>query len=412
MINFEYFKQNKDESFINLFFLFVPLMYVIGPAVLDLYITISSTFLLIFLYFKKKIYINRLYIIFLIIIFFYLNFVSIINYESNNSIYRSLFFIRYIIIFLSITSIFYFYQNIKIKYFFFTSAILVYFIFLNQVYQLFFGIDILGNEAEKYRLSGIFGNNLIAGQVLFILSMPAIFFSFSIRKKKISYLFLITTSIIILIGIFLSGQRTALYNYILAFLIYLYLFKDLLKINFIKMFLSLILILTSFIYFVPTFYHRFFETTLKQINNFLYTSYSAHFETAIIVWLNNPFFGVGLKNYRNVCSSEIYISKYTANPCSSHPHNIYLEILSELGFVGLILFVTLFLFYLISIFKIFKKLNYNYMFMTFPFYITTIPIILSFLPSGSFFTNTHSIPFWLYFSIAVSSLNFKHFNNH
>ena len=72
MINFEYFKQNKDESFINLFFLFVPLMYVIGPAVLDLYITISSTFLLIFLYFKKKIYINRLYIIFLIIIFFIL----------------------------------------------------------------------------------------------------------------------------------------------------------------------------------------------------------------------------------------------------------------------------------------------------------------------------------------------------
>jgi len=308
---------------------------------------------------------------------------------------------------MSVTSIFYHHNNNSLLYFFFSSNILVFIIVLNQIYQLFTGFDILGNPAVVYRLSGFYGDELIVGQVLFILSLPSIYFSFFIKNKNISNYYLILTLTIVLIGIFLSGQRSALINCTVSIIIFFYFFRYKLKISIFKIITFLVSLLFFCIFFVKNFNERFIQTTLNQLSNFFDTSYFAYFESSVIVWLKNPILGVGLKNYRNECTNELFISGYSSVPCTTHPHNIYLEILSELGIIGFLIFLTLFIFYFMTVLKnILEDSNAN-KYSIIPFFVVTIPIIFSIIPSGSFFTNAHSVPFWLYFSIALSILNYK-----
>ena len=54
------------------------------------------------------------------------------------------------------------------------------------------------------------------------------------------------------------------------------------------------------------------------------------------VFKENPYFGVGLKKFRDHCvSKEIKYDPKKEHPvCTTHPHNYIIEILSELGLFG------------------------------------------------------------------------------
>ena len=86
-----------------------------------------------------------------------------------------------------------------------------------------------------------------------------------------------------------------------------------------------------------------------------------------------------------------YIKEYK-NGCNTHPHNIYLEFLSELGFVGFLLFFTIFLYALVNIinfliksfiFKINDNLMISKNLILFGIFIQMFPLV----PSGSYFNN-------------------------
>ena len=68
---------------------------------------------------------------------------------------------------------------------------------------------------------------------------------------------------------------------------------------------------------------------------------------------DNILFGQGLKMFRIKCSEE----KFNAGrfSCSTHPHNIIIQFLAELGIVG-ILFLIYFYF---SLFLTIKKITKN-----------------------------------------------------
>jgi len=90
------------------------------------------------------------------------------------------------------------------------------------------------------------------------------------------------------------------------------------------------------------------------------------------------------------------------NGCNTHPHNIYLEFLSELGILGFLflltgLFFTLFKIF-ISIKNIFYKNEINYNFSLFFSLLGILVSIFPLFPSGSFFNNWLSSIF--YFNIA------------
>ena len=66
-------------------------------------------------------------------------------------------------------------------------------------------------------------------------------------------------------------------------------------------------------------------------------------------WVDKPLTSAGTKNYRKICERDEYNFE-TENKiqlCSTHPHNYVLELLSETGLVGLILFYYIFLDYLL-----------------------------------------------------------------
>lgn len=391
-------------KFSTLFFLsFLPLFFVIGPAVFDAYILIFSLlFLVIFLVKKEKLFLNYNLLLILITIFIYINIISFFAEFKEVAFSRSISFLRYFIIIIAVSNIAYKYSHF-LKYTFLCAAALTLFIVIDIFYQFIFGNDIFNNKSQDYRLSGPFGEELIAGQVLYLLSMPSLMFSFVFfRNKKLQLTIFISLILLLLIGIFFSGQRTAMFNFIISLLLFFIIFRKDIYLKF-TYFLGFIFssITCIFIFFNDIFY-RFIIISFKQLSNLLSTSYSAYYETGINVWLDNFWFGAGLKNYRFVCENKLFISNYSGQPCANHPHNSFIEILSELGIFGLILFFILFIYFIkIILTKIIYKDISNIKY-SIPFFITIIPIIFPVLPSGSFFTNTHAVPFWVYFSISLA----------
>ena len=60
--------------------------------------------------------------------------------------------------------------------------------------------------------------------------------------------------------------------------------------------------------------------------------------SAYKVFLERPFLGSGLKSFSYKCQN-LKINSNKNYTCSTHPHNIYLEILTNQGITGFILFL-------------------------------------------------------------------------
>ena len=78
--------------------------------------------------------------------------------------------------------------------------------------------------------------------------------------------------------------------------------------------------------------------------------YLREFESFYDTWLMNKYIGGGLKNFRYYCHTRPNIDKNSNFVCNMHPHNYYLEILTETGLVGFIILVSAFLLILQSTF--------------------------------------------------------------
>jgi len=87
-----------------------------------------------------------------------------------------------------------------------------------------------------------------------------------------------------------------------------------------------------------------FENKNDNTKNFLDSHYGAHYLTAFEIFKDNPFIGVGNKMYREKCSNEKYEninSSMASARCATHPHNIYFQVISENGLLGLSTFLIL-----------------------------------------------------------------------
>ena len=228
--------------------------------------------------------------------------------------------------------------------------------------------------------------------------------SFLIKEKKS---FLIRAGIyfmetLIFVGILLTGERANSLKAVLCCVFILCLVK-----------LKNKLILILFILFAPLiiFYsskdinQRYKSTFVNLIdqNRFIYnTHHGAHYDAAISIFLQSPILGAGIKNFRSECSKNEYSNdKFTKTGmrCSTHPHQIYLEILAELGLVG---FFLIFSFIFINIYKAIKiyLINQNLVLLSSVSYLlgSLVPLI----PSGSFFSSFNATIIWINIGIMTS----------
>ena len=86
--------------------------------------------------------------------------------------------------------------------------------------------------------------------------------------------------------------------------------------------------------------------------------------------------------------------------CSTHPHNLLIQIITELGLVGLCFFVIIFYFLL---YQLIKKIRSGYSSKhDLPFYAISLGVIVNLfplIPSGNFFNNWISIN--IYYNVGI-----------
>jgi hypothetical protein len=161
----------------------------------------------------------------------------------------------------------------------------------------------------------------------------------------------------------------------------------------------LLLILISFIN--PTAKERIFDQTVKQMNlvkdmekpivDGLYIfskEHTHHYITAYKMYLDNKMLGVGVKNFRKFCGDEKY--EVSISSCAPHPHNTYIQILSETGIIGFLFLLTILIYFCVYVVKhLVFRFKGKYYFTDFEICILSgIAIYLwPIIPTGNVFSN-------------------------
>lgn len=381
----------------------------------DLSLVLSSIIFLFVLYKKNdfKILYNKIFIFFLIWnIYLIIN--SLISSYPLLSLQSTLFYFRFT---LFAFSVYYCMRKFsKFLNFFFISLTLSFLIIGFDAYvQLIFGYNLLGYEYNNgwNRLSGFFNEDYILGSYIsrFLPIIIALFFNpkFEFKNKiLISFILIFLSSILIIF----SGERTALMN----LLIFIFLFLFLLNISLKKTFIYFTLFCSFLIVFIfnsEIAKKRMFDLTVSQIIdgnniNLFSIQHQLIYQTSIKIFSDNKIVGIGPKNFREICNFYKSYSDLdlTENGCSTSPHNIYLQLLTETGIIGFIpiLIIFIFLFFIIF-FQIIKKdffiynkqklLHHNLILI--PFFISLWPIV----PTGNFFNNWLSIVYYLPLGILI-----------
>ncbi len=426
---------------INFLFSSLIVSFIAGNLIINLNVLlIICTAILIY---KKKIFeIDLDYFDKILIFFFaYILICSLINNISyfkngitdNFSIFlKSIFFLRFLIFYFIVK--FLVQKNIiNFKVFFITSFASVLFVSLDIIYQFTFGFDVFGYEAANRRLSGPFGDELIAGSFIQRFSLIALFLVpiFSNFKNKYTYfsltIFLIS---LFLITIILSGNRIPLTFFILT-LAGITIFEKSLR----KFFILFLIILISIIYstynlneeykshlrgFAKKSLQILYPISSKNIlkkdeeeeyKNFQFFTfeyknktykitnvYLKEFKTGYATWMYKKNFGGGIKSFKLNCPRA-----ETMN-CGSHPHNYYLEILASLGLFGFILVFIIFFVAFIKTFvrKYFKSSSLNDFHLITPFIFLFFSEIFPIKSTGSFFSTANATYIFLLLSIMMS----------
>ena len=231
-------------------------------------------------------------------------------------------------------------------------------------------------------------------------------YKLQIYQNRFIYAFFIISTIVFL-TIFITGARMQLLLILASILIF---FLGLISekiFSLKKIYLFLILSISVILIFAITFPETTqiaFFSTIEKIINWRSSDYGLVWQSAYDVWIQSPLFGVGLHKYREACVNlGIYgtsqLSAIGPGVCS-HPHNISLQLLSETGIFGFIIFYLMVFYLAISSIKKYFKNS-----LWLPFVLTFNIIFTCFLPiasSTSFFSNKYGTIVWLLIGVMLA----------
>ena len=436
---------------INFLFSFLIVSFILGNPAINLnvlLIIITSIF-----FFKKKIfqieldYFDKILIVLFLYIFLSGTINSIIYYINGSEksfivFYKSIFFFRYIIFYFVIK--FLIKENlINFKIFFITAFSCVVFVCFDLIYQFIFGYDIFGYKAEAFerRLSGPFGEELIAGSYIQKFSLISLFtipIFFKFKKNYIKYILTMFFIFLLLIALVLSGNRIPLVFFIFTVAGITIFEKNLRK--FLIPFLILVFSILFLTYATNDSYrehmHNFAQKTIqilspfsknnilmpeeeekfKEFQFFTYeykgqkykitNSHLKEFKTGYVTWLDRKLFGGGIKSFKINCPKAT-----KSLNCASHPHNYYLEILANLGIFGFFIILILFFITFIKTFvtKYLKDSNLNSFHLITPFIFLLFAEIFPIKSTGSFFSTGNATYIFLLLAINMQLSKVKNY---
>ncbi len=426
----------------NLFYsaiLFFPLFYVLGNAVINFSIILSIVLSTILIFKKKKFFLYREKFFILGIIFCILVVISSIINNENSQIDKSLLYLRYPFFSLSIIFFYLHFSQKKIIFFYKFNFILIVILIFDYIFQIFNKKNFFGFEARCFevpkliqehnlhhmkvtcdRYGGMFNDELIMGMYLLIFGI-LILNIFLYFKNKVNFIFLIN----IFIGILIlkSGEKTNFLSF--AIFIFFLSFYFIRKFSFRKILISVVvLIISTTILFkydksIQIRYVNFYIENLKPQpgKNIGYQIYSSpwflHYRAATEIYKDNLIFGSGIKSFRKVCKNYEYVMtdrelrERDYRVCSTHPHNMYIEVLSETGTISFII-LNFLIIYSLYIALVRKKNFVNYL-----IFCLLLSFLFPFKPTGSFYSTITASLFWYLISlpIAFKSLKENFFKN-
>ena len=402
----------KNSIFQNIIFfslIFMPVALVAGPAVMETLIFVSCfSFLSLitikeikFHIDKKIIFILSLYLIIIVIS----SLISINPIVSLKSGVLSLRFFIFVLAGVFLLSNF----EPGCKYLFYTYTCFIMFIAVDAFVQYFYGYNFfLIEPIDETRITGFFGNEKKLGSYLVRFFPILIGLSLIFIKNK-NFLILLVPALILFFLLFLTRERITLVFFLIT-IIYLtvYFWNEILK-N-MKVFILFTVILIS----IPVLMHYFdvagikkrLVHTKKQITNdheglvFYSMQHQSFAKTSFEIFKSNKLFGSGIKSYRETCK-QVKLS-FKKN-CSTHPHNVFFQLLAETGLLGILFYLT-FLFLVIKELVLFffcknKRTPNVFFLLSFFFYFNPL------FPSGQFFNNwymgigTFPLIFYFYFKL-------------
>ncbi len=377
----------KIDNFLSISLQFLiyllPVAFTFGNLSINILILLVSIAGII--YFRSKLFDwNNKYLILLILAFFLIILFSssyrILNDGMDKDWIKSILFLRYLT-FLIIISCLVKYNKINLNFLFMSCFLITSLISLDILIQYIFGKNTLGfdpisiSKEIKY-FTGIFREELIAGGFILMFSVIGIFALPQLiknQKKSLLIFLFFLMSCLFFVSIIFSGNRMPA----LMFLIFLFLFLILVKLKKYKLQLMglvlIIIIINLLIVFKNEQIYKRLEIFKKAPNpiiiinelqkeypnlkkyensgkhffnlpefnttkNFTFysfvTGHQTLYITSIDLFLDNPLLGRGIKSFRNDCSKKIHLPNRI---CESHPHNFILEILNDVGIIGLVL---------------------------------------------------------------------------
>ena len=404
----------------------LPFFLITGPLLSDLAVSIISLIFIFHIFFNKdyKIFKDK-WFQFLIIFWIYLLINSLFNNFNFDSLRISFSYFRFIFFIFAVSFLLLIKKN-NLKYFFYCLLFCYIICIFDALIQFFIGQNLLGFEMTPGpRVSSFFGEDLILGSYLarlFPLLIGIYIFINDMNNSKLIDTIFILTLILSSITIYLSGERTALFYFFLSNFFLIIFLRNFKKTRVYIFCISLIVLILSVI-FNPSLKERMINLTLsefkifdikeKKISKledivFFTEQHTHHYKAAIKIYKDNYFFGVGLKNFRHICHEPKY--KISEISCSTHPHNTYIQFLSELGTIGF-LFISFLFYYFTSFgYKILRsrKMSNDKLFDFQLCLIMSILISLwPFSPSGNFFNNWLSIIYYLPVGFILYTLRLK-----
>lgn len=378
---------------------FLPFALITGPFLTNLIVLICSILFLIDTFRLKlfEYYNNNFFKIFLVFCII-LNLSAFFS-DNLNTFKYSISYLRY-----GIFSIFLFYvlrnkynSQLLLGYSVIFTCILLLF---DGYFQFIFDKNIFSFEIQKYNeqsyyITSFFRDEKILGSFLTKI-FPIFLLSLMLVNNKFNYFkFDKIFSILILLYFFmiiLTTERVAIF-YIIIFILILFFKSQIFFKPKLFFFIFITIALISFFYLNPNFFYKiksiFYSTGLihpgysndgkilgeYDFGKFIYSKF--HQEQiffGINTFIENPFFGIGAKNFKNIFDS------------GWHPHNYHAQVLSEIGIFGYFIFISTYIFLiiklLINFFRYSNKDSKNEINL---YLLTGFVIILTPIPSGDFF---------------------------
>lgn len=207
------------------------------------------------------------------------------------------------------------------------------FMALDALLQYAVGRDIIGRRIINDRLTAEFPRPMVGIEIAWLV-FPLLMGLVSEARPRLAAAF----AAVCAAAIFLSGERLAFLLTLGYFAAAMLNFALLRRIAIWAVPALAVVLLAAFV-FAHGMFQRQVTSTIGVVTDFSDTHYGILWNSALKIAEDHPLLGVGMHRYRVVCHYAKYgpenVGPKGLPRCDNHPHNIFIEWLTETGAIGL-----------------------------------------------------------------------------